>query len=260
MPGQCGDFFIRFHFQYVNPSALTVKPDFFGYVATLDDKLTLVKIALMLFCYMGKDDTFEVVGQIIYANGILEPKMEKIRSQLDYLRAAEALLKHCFKGCQPKLKDAVVFKALVEMFIVAGRLVYKGEPKETSPQKPLGARADKFQEMEADFWLKVKKVDINCESHLKETKNCKKVIKGKEAEGCQPKAVAVVAPSLKFGDDGELEGDAQHDVLADGRRRGLAEGDGRREAGEVVGHDGHVRRVDGHGPVSYTHLTLPTKA
>ena len=90
LPGVWGDFLVRFHFQYVNPSALKVKPSIFGLVARLDEKLTLVKIALMLFCYMGKDDSFEVVGQIIYANGIMEPKMEKIRSQLDYLRAAEA--------------------------------------------------------------------------------------------------------------------------------------------------------------------------
>jgi len=200
-----GDFLVRFHFQNVNPSALKVKPVIFGLVAKLDSKLTLVKIALMLFCYMGTDDTYEVVGQIIYANGIDVPKIDKIIPQLAYTRAVEALLKHCFLGCQPELKNAVVFKALVEMLIVAGRLVYKGEPKETSPEKPLGERADKFAEMESEFWSKVKKAGINCEPHLKETKNGKKVTKGKEAEGCQPKAVAVAGPSLKIGNDGEVE-------------------------------------------------------
>ena len=43
LPGTYGDFLVRFHFMYVNPSALKVKPEIYGCLAALGDKLPYVK-------------------------------------------------------------------------------------------------------------------------------------------------------------------------------------------------------------------------
>ena len=41
--GTYGDFLVRFHFMYVNLSALKAKPEIFGFLAALGDKLPYVK-------------------------------------------------------------------------------------------------------------------------------------------------------------------------------------------------------------------------
>ena len=53
LPDSYGDFLVRFHFMYVNPTALKVKPEIFGFIATFGDKLPYVKICMMLACYMA---------------------------------------------------------------------------------------------------------------------------------------------------------------------------------------------------------------
>ena len=83
LTGPFGDFVVRFHFQFVNPSVLKVKPEVYGYVAALGDKLPWVKIALMLYCYMCHSDFYEAVGLIQYANALDKNKLEKLQSQVE---------------------------------------------------------------------------------------------------------------------------------------------------------------------------------
>ena len=76
--GAFGDFIVRFHFQFVNPSALKVKPEIYGLIAPLGDKLPYVKNVLLLACYMCNPENYEEVGLIYYANGIDKRKLEKL--------------------------------------------------------------------------------------------------------------------------------------------------------------------------------------
>ena len=46
------------------------------------------------------------------------------------------------------------------MMVVAGRLVYKGEAKDASPEQPLGERTEKYQDIEERFWWKLSLIHI----------------------------------------------------------------------------------------------------
>ena len=85
LPGPYGDLLIKFHFFFVNPSALKVMPEKFGLAAKLDDKLVVVKLALLFQCYMCSDELYETIGLMHYANAIQKPKIDKLAEHPDYL-------------------------------------------------------------------------------------------------------------------------------------------------------------------------------
>ena len=70
LPGHYGDFLTHFHFHFVNPSALKVNPDAFGFVAIIPDRLPWIKVALLSHCYMCSPELYEEVGLVHYANRI----------------------------------------------------------------------------------------------------------------------------------------------------------------------------------------------
>ena len=192
-----------------------MKPEIYGLIAPLGDKLPHVKIVLLLACYMCNPENYEEVGLIYYANGIDKRKLEKLEAQEEFLIAAEEFLKHCFEGCQPQQRNAAVFIAMVRFAVAIGRLVYKGGGKDESSDQQLGERTEKFAAAEAELWAEVQKYGIDCEPCLKETKNLGSVLRGKK-EGCQPEAKAVVGPPLKFSDAGELQEDLAYKAAKDG--------------------------------------------
>ena len=215
LPGTYGKFVIKFHFHYVNPTALKVKPEIYGYVAKLDDKVPWVKVALLLHCYMCHPDDYEEIGLIQYANGLTKAKLERIEPQHKFLTDANDFLKHCMAGCQPQHGSTAVFKAMVRFAIASGRLVYKGGGNEASSDQQLGERTNKFAAAEAELWAEVRKYGVECEPFLAETKNLGSVLRDKK-EGCQPEAKAVVGPPLKFSDTGELQEDLEYKAAKDG--------------------------------------------
>ena len=54
LPAPYDEFLEKFHFHLVNPSALKVKPEIFGHVAPMPDRMPWVKVALLAANYMCK--------------------------------------------------------------------------------------------------------------------------------------------------------------------------------------------------------------
>jgi hypothetical protein len=110
LPGQYGQFVTKFHFHFVNPSALKVKPKMFGYVAFLGDKWPWVKVALLIMCYLCHPDFYEEVGLIQYANGISEQKLENLALQEVFLTAVEGFCAILREGLSTQAKESSRFQ------------------------------------------------------------------------------------------------------------------------------------------------------
>ena len=107
---------------------------------------------------------------IQYANGLTKVKFEKLIEHVDFLVASERFLKHCFEGCQPKLNNPAVFKALAKFAHCIGKVVYRAAPTETSANNQFGDRRDKFVALEYDLWTEVHTYGIACGLYFEETK------------------------------------------------------------------------------------------
>ena len=198
------DFLTNFHFHIVNPSALKVKPEIFGWVALLPDKMPWIKVALLCHCYLCHSDHYEEIGLIQYAGVIKKPQIEKFVEQKQIIGVAEEFLAHCFAGCQPMQKNPVVFKAMAKFAAVSGGLVYKGEKIAKNKPQKLGERTDKFAVAEHELWSDVGKYGVVCDAFLAETDTI--AIGGKDVRK-QETVKAVVGPPLRFNEDGVLHED-----------------------------------------------------
>ena len=219
------DFIVKFHFHFVNPSALVIRPSHFGLAATLPDECPWGKVALLAHCYMCDKKHYiqDGGGSLVIADGIKEKQMSTLVSQTDFVVAVEAYLTHCLAGCQPTAKDKpAVVRAMANFMYQAGYLMYKGDPEfpgSCEEHGQLGKFTDFFCKTENQLWDEVGKCGVERRAYMKAKDSGLAAQKGKKADSQE--VLPDAGPRLEFDSDGSLQMTAAYLSAQDGVVEGV---------------------------------------